>query len=128
MIRNKYIISPFLFLAWAIIFVHSIIPHHHHEENFFAECIECHVHGHTLSDNSCIWNNDNDSKDHVCHFKVETFTQVSIDNIFIVNSDNSFLSSSISRDVHNIDYYVEFISEQIPKTNFLRGPPKILIS
>ena len=128
MIRNKYIISPFLFLAWTIIFVHSIIPHHHHDEDLFSDCVQCHVHGETISESSCIWDHDVDSKDHVCHFKVETFTQVSIDNIFIVNTDNILLKSvSVSR-ADNIEFYSEFVSEQIPKTNFLRGPPTIFYS
>ena len=117
-----------MFLAWAIIFAHSIIPHHHHSDNVFSACTQCHLHENTLNNDSHIWDHDKNSKDHICHFKVETFTQVSIDNIFIVNTDNSFLNSISVNITDKVDYYLEFVSEQIPKTNFLRGPPATLSS
>lgn len=123
MLRNKFIILPFLLTAWTIIFVHSIIPHHHHSDDLFSECAQCHLHEHFFSDNSQIWDHDADSKQHVCNFEVEAFTQVSIDHIFIVNTENRFLDSVSNSKTDHTDYYSEFVSEQTPTTHFLRGPP-----
>ena len=124
MVKNKYIILSFLFIAWAIIFAHSIIPHHHHSENFHSECNH-HSHETHFSEileiNSC----DNDCNDHACHFHVEVFTKITIDNIFIVNIENSLFNSNICIETSNPNYCNEFISDQIPQANYLRGPPVI---
>ena len=134
MIRNKYIILPFLLLSWTIIFVHSIIPHQHHHldeegieiSNYSFQC-DC-LHHNNLLDIKQIWNNDNDSRDHECHFHVEVLTQVSIDNVFIANTENTFISQPLFLGIYNSCFEKRFISTLITKTNYLRGPPQKLFS
>ena len=124
MVKNKYIILPFLFIAWTIIFVHSIIPHHHHSENFHSECNH-HSHETHFSESSEINSCDHGCNDHACHFHVEVLTKISIDNIFIINIENSLFNDITCIETSNANYCHEFISDQIPQTNYLRGPPII---
>ena len=129
MVKNKYIILPFLLLAWTIIFAHSIIPHHHFEEiqteHKHSHSHSHHHHEHTSEDalgfNDC----DDDCNDHVCHFHVEILTQVSLDNILIPNTENTLYTDITCIETNNYNYYKEFVSDQIPKTDHLRGPPTI---
>jgi hypothetical protein len=110
--------------AWTIIFAHSIVPHNHHDIQI--ECNHSHVHSHDqigVEEFQCC---DHDSKEHTCHFHVEIFTQVSIDNIFIPNNENSLFADSISVETNSYIYYKEFVSEQVFKTNYLRGPPQLV--
>ena len=114
---------PFLFFAWAIIFAHSIVPHHHHSENIVSECNHDYAHDTHYLENSEINNCDHNGNDYTCHFHVEIFTQVSIDNIFLVSSEDLFLNYLSFSEVSNNSYYIEFITDQITNTNYLRGPP-----
>ncbi len=128
MIKNKRIILPFLFLAWAIIFAHSIIPHHHHDKGAIECCTKCNVQGFFADKEVQVWDADHNHSEHVCQYKVETLTHGSIDKIFIVNTENDFLRS-VRLDEANIPaYYYEFVSYHIPWTKFLRGPPACIIS
>ena len=123
MIRNKFVILPFLIFAWTIIFAHNIVPHHHHSENLFTECSYGHIHGEELLDVAEIHDCDHECTDNACHFEVEIFTRVSLDNIFIVNVENYFLNHISFVKLSNTNYYPEFVSKQIVKSNYLRGPP-----
>ncbi|MFC2104738.1 hypothetical protein ACFLS4_05255 [Bacteroidota bacterium] len=116
---------PFLFFAWTIIFGHSIVPHHHHHEIVSSECNNCNNHDLPILEKIEIHDCDHECNDHACHFNVEIFTQVSLDNIFIANTESTFLSSLYFVETNNICYQAEFVSDQIPKTKFLRGPPVI---
>lgn len=131
MIRDKRIILPFLLIAWAIIFVHSIVPHHHHS-GINTEQNQCHHESHIKYQNhnevslipeyTCC---NHDNEDHACHFHVETLTQISIDNNFIPNELNSLLSDLSCIETTHTYYFEEFIFCNIPKTDYLRGPPVI---
>ena len=123
MIRNKYIILPFLLLSWTIIFTHSIVPHHH--EVAKTECNHSHTKQYRTSQILQIHDCHHDCSDHVCHFNVETITQVTIDNVIVPNTVNSLFADIICIKSNNYNYYQEFISDQIPKTDHLRGPPVI---
>lgn len=125
MIRNKYIILPFLFLAWTIIFAHSIIPHHHHLHELNAECDFGHeTHTHVIEKEE-FHDCEHECSDNACHFQIEIITKGAIDNDFVANVNDTYFRnlSSITPD-HNI-FYDAFISDQIPQTNYLRGPPSI---
>lgn len=135
MIKSKKIILPFLFLAWTIIFAHSIIPHHHHHELSVVEKNHCHHESHkehhshnsqgVLSDvseyNCC----DHSTSEQACHFNVKVLTQVSIDNVFICAEENSLYSNLTCVKTNHYNFYQDFISEEFPKTNYLRGPPSL---
>ena len=131
MIRNKYIILPFLLIAWTIIFAHSIVPHHHHFEERIVQN-DCHHESHhehhdyieesLIPEYHCC---TQDSEDHACHFHVETLTQISIDNIFISNDTNPLFSDLSCIETTHTNYIEEFVSGKIPKANHLRGPPII---
>lgn len=123
MVKNKYFILPFLFLAWTIIFAHSIIPHHHHQENISQECNNCNEHEIYFLKYVEIHDCDTDCHHYSCHFHVEILVKGSIDNEFIPNADNLFLSYISFLETYETDYLIEFVSDQIPKTNYLRGPP-----
>jgi hypothetical protein len=121
-LKNKYTILPFLLFVWTVIFAHSIIPHHHHEK-IVSECN--HSHENHSSDEVGINHTHNDDNSVVCHFNVEIITQFSLDNIFIVNTENKFLNHISVLEINNTNFYLEFVSEQVPKSNHLRGPPQI---
>ncbi len=123
MIRNKYIILPFLLLAWTIIFAHSIIPHHHYSENHHSECNHNHAQNVNLEENAEIQDCDHDSNDNICHFHVEVLTKISVDNVFITNKENTFLNNFDFSESYDNIFFVDFISDQLPKTDHLRGPP-----
>ena len=123
MIKNKYIILPFLLLAWTIIFAHSIIPHHHHSEDVLYECNHNHIQDVNFVESSEIHDCDNDSNGNTCHFHVDVLTKVSLDNVFVTNVGNAFLYKLNCLESHNNIFVLDFISDQIPKTNYLRGPP-----
>lgn len=118
---------PFLFVAWTIIFVHSIIPHHHHSDDILSECVQYNVNTiHVEHDE--IHDCDLDCNNFACHFQVKILSQVSIDNIFIVNTENSVVDHLCFKGINTLEYYSYFISDQIPRSKFLRGPPQISIS
>ena len=128
MVKNRYIILSFLFLAWAIIFAHSIVPHHHHHsENFHSEC-HYHAHETHFSESSEINSCDHDCNDHTCHFHVEVLTKISIDNIFLVNTEDTFFKYLPFSETNNNSFYIEFVSNQISNPNYLRGPPQLICS
>jgi len=122
MIRNKYILTPFLLLAWAVIFAHSVIPHHHHVSYVQSEC----HHGHNNLENVKLYNDcDHDCSDHACHFHVDVLTKISIDQVFIATTDNNYTSYLIERELLKFVFDKAFFSDQILKTNYLRGPPML---
>lgn len=125
MIKNKYIILSFLLFAWTIIFVHSIVPHDHHSEKLFTGCDTEHVNEVNSCKLSEIHDCEHESNNHACHFHLEIFTRISLDNIFIVNNEDKFLNHISFVENSNTSFYVEFCSDQIPQSNYLRGPPQI---
>ena len=123
MIKNKNILLSFLLLAWAIIFAHSVVPHNHH---FFEQVSECtHEHSHDLEYevNAEVHDCDHDCNDQACHFHVDILAQVSIDDIFTISSKNTYLNYFSLKETKTFNYFVEFVSNKVPKTNYLRGPP-----
>lgn len=149
-VKNKYIILPFLLLAWTIIFAHSIVPHHHHSDDKLIKNSHNqnykHGHGHNHNHNhnenphkheheheheiseleiAGFHDCDHDCHDHACHFHVEVLTQVTIDNVFVNNSENSFFNYLPDLLTERCSYYLEFISSQKIEINYLRGPPSI---
>jgi hypothetical protein len=123
--KNRFIILPFLILAWTIIFAHSIIPHHHHSEEPISKCTHGHTHEAHFYEGTEIHDCDHDCNDHACHFHVDVLTQVSIDNIFLVNTEDTFFKYLSITETSNNSFYIEFVSDQIPQSNYLRGPPII---
>jgi len=121
-IRNKKIILTFLFLAWTIIFAHSIIPHHHHTNIIHDECHHCYTH---LEKVTSIYECDHDCSDYACHFHVDVLTKLNIDNDFIVSSDNNYSNYIFEMNLERNPFSDGFFPDQIPKTNYLRGPPII---
>ncbi len=134
MIRNKKIILSILFLAWAIIFAHSVIPHHHHVEKFYSDrshshdhhndCHHSHNHDDDLN-NEQVHKCNHDRHEHVCHFHVDVLTGISIDKTFIANNESTFFSYPITEKSDNFTFHTKIVFEQLPKTNHLRGPPSI---
>ncbi|NOQ26819.1 MAG: hypothetical protein GQ564_15775 [Bacteroidales bacterium] len=125
MVRNKYLILPFLLFAWTIIFVHSIVPHNHHSEKLFTKCNTEHIFEGNSFEFTEIHDCEQDCNDHACHFHVEILTRISLDNIFIINTEDEFLNHISFLETKNSSFYIEFISDQIPQSNYLRGPPQI---
>jgi len=128
-IKNKKVILPFLFLAWIIIFAHSIIPHHHSELNSLGKNHCQHEHHESLdyqtdfsvtSEFDCCDHNENG---HVCHFHVDVLSQVSIDNVFLCTKENALYNNMSCVKAKLIRFYQDIVSEEFPKTNYLRGPP-----
>lgn len=124
-IKNKKFILPFLFLAWTIIFAHSIIPHHHHSEDIISVCTQCNLHDAHFFGDEEIQDCDLDCNNFTCHFQVKILTQVSIDNVFIITAENSLDNYLCYIESKTHEYYTYFIPDQIHKTKFLRGPPII---
>ncbi len=124
MIKNKYIILPFLLLAWTIIFAHSIVPHHHHAENSHTECNH-HAQNINFEESTEIHDCNQDGNDHVCHFHVEVLTKVSIDNIFIADTEDVFLNYLSVFEINKNNFNSNFVFQDIPTSNYLRGPPII---
>jgi len=125
MIRNRRVILPFLLLAWTIIFAHSIIPHHHHLGRVHSEkAHQSHSHHHTFDFSTEYFGDcDDDCHDHTCHFHIDVLTQISVDKVFISNVETDFYSYKPLERKQQFIYISEIFFEQIPKTNYLRGPP-----
>jgi len=130
-IKNKKVILPFLLLAWTIIFAHSIIPHHHHSEISSIEINQCHHEHHDGHDHTTDFSLtefdfcDHNESGHACHFHVEILTQLSIDNVFIGTNENTLYSNISCVKTNHYSFYQGIISEEFPKTNYLRGPPSL---
>lgn len=84
-IKNKYISFSSMFIAWAIIFVHSIIPHNHHNEPLQ----ECQSNAHTgltteigFSKVSISFSSNDHECDNAnhCHFNINTTLTKFVDN------------------------------------------------
>lgn len=125
MIRNKFVILPFLLFAWTITFAHSIFPHNHHSEDTFTKCNIEHINEGNLFEIKEIHDCDHKCNDHACHFHVEILTRISLDNIFIVNIEDEFLNHISFVETSNTSFYIEFVSDQTSQSNYLRGPPQI---
>lgn len=83
------------------------------------------MHGLEIAEITELHDCDHDSGSHACHFHVEVLTQVSIDNVFIVNTENNFLSHISFLEISNSSFYLEFVSNPVFNSNYLRGPPHI---
>lgn len=131
MIKKKAIILPFLFLAWTIIFAHSVIPHHHHDTFHETKCLNTHhEHEYTTQSNECeeMHDCDTDCGGYICHFHVDVLQQISIDNVFIIDSENTLFDNIICLETNRYTSYKEVVSDADRETNYLRGPPSLLFS
>ena len=126
MVKNRKVILSFLFLAWTIIFVHSIIPHHHFDEVSAKEnyCHHEHHDSEVFSFNTELDGCNDGSSEYVCHFHVKVLTQISIDNIFICTKENTLYSNASCVKTNHYSFYQNLVSVEFPKTNYLRGPPQ----
>lgn len=118
MIRNKYILTPFLLLAWAVIFAHSVIPHHHHVHNSQNVCY--HHHENKVVGN---YSETHDCEGHTCLFQVDILSQISIDHIFIKSAElklnqNPYL---VCFTIYEKPYYL--IKKEFYNPNLMRAPP-----
>ncbi|HSH51378.1 MAG TPA: hypothetical protein VK982_06610 [Bacteroidales bacterium] len=121
MIKNKKAVIPFLLLAWAIIFAHSIIPHHHHDPDHDFVCNHCHANHHNTFTEEI--NDYDDCDDHACHFQIEVLRQVSIDPVFIATSEHLFSVFFPNQKSERNTFYIEIRYEPLFFTNQLRAPP-----
>jgi hypothetical protein len=134
-IKNRKVILSFLFLAWSIIFAHSIVPHHHHFELISAQKGHCchehndHHESHDHQNDFSITTEfdfcDHNETNHTCHFHVDVLTKVSVDNVFICTQENALFSNISCVKTNYNNFYQDFVSEEFPKTNYLRGPPSL---
>ncbi|MEE4196774.1 MAG: hypothetical protein V2I54_03955 [Bacteroidales bacterium] len=109
-------------LSWAIIFVHSIIPHHHHDIHHLQGCNHCHgTHPHPNDVQEI--NDHPDAQDHACHFHVEVLSKVSIDHVFLANSGNVLDQLLPLQNSEQKSYYPDTYYESLFYTRPLRAPP-----
>ncbi|MCK7533912.1 MAG: hypothetical protein MZV63_24220 [Marinilabiliales bacterium] len=89
--RRALKIKAFVFfLAWIIIFAHSIVPHNHHEADG-AVCQNL-VHTHSSDDNQTdnILRIENlPCAENVCHLKGFEYFQLNTDNLFLLSDKAS---------------------------------------
>ena len=123
MIKNKTIQFSTLFVTWAIIFAHSIIPHNHHHESVE----ECKSHScSSLSGIATFYSShdhNNEDSNH-CHFNINTTLTKFVDspNIF-------FYSTSIIIPVYTKIQTIHFTNQNLLLKHFYfdsftrRGPP-----
>lgn len=126
MIRNKSIILPFLFIAWTIIFAHSIIPHHHHNPSDFVNYCEYNHNQNDHIQQEEIHDCHHDCSGHACHFHVDVLTKLNIDNDFFVSFKFQTLYNV---EISNFEKFIcnqDFTTQLFLDTNFLRGPPQIV--
>jgi len=86
-IKNKAIILAPLLFAWTIIFVHSILPHNHHNESA-SECKHSHS-SDSHDQHTAVFlehHHSSETHDH-CHFNISTTLTK------FVNSPDAFLHS-----------------------------------
>lgn len=128
MVKNKNIILLFLFLAWAIIFAHSVIPHHHHNPNdLISHCEQ----NHNFKDHRILQEEIHDCHhdcfSHACHFHVDVLTKINIDNDFIVSFEyQPIYQVETSKGEKSIFNY-NFIKQPFTEINYLRGPPHHIV-
>ena len=125
MIRNKYIIFSFLYLAWAIIFAHSVIPHRHHDPNDNIKLCKLHNKNTHLLEHESIHDHDDDCSGHTCHFHVDVLIKINIDDNFISSSGNLIVNNFEVIEAKEFIYNQELITLNFSETNYLRGPPQI---
>lgn len=127
MVKNKWIILPLQILAWTIIFVHSIVPHHHHLDSFEEKCISCDDHpSNGLS--AFFSDHDHNVKHHSCHFQVDILTQISIDQVFIASAALDVYECTYVFTNKNYTSSQGLISNFVCNNKLLRAPPSVLIS
>lgn len=72
-----------MLLAWTIIMVHSIVPHHHHT-NEQSHCHTCEEGYKYASVFPAVEFSEHTGEDHfVCHFHVEAFANLTLDIHFL---------------------------------------------
>lgn len=129
MLLKKAIIIPPLYLAWIIIFAHSIIPHNHHNESK-DECESlCPVNKHNTSDKILLGefltdhNDKSENHDH-CHFNISTTLTKFVDSAGDFIHTDIFIVPVLAKiqilHVNNYDlqlnqFYLDSLSH--------RGPP-----
>ena len=97
--RGLKIKTLFMLLAWMIIFLHSIIPHNHHEHRSInCNCIYHYDHGDSavdkmVHDGLILLNavNNNHCKVFICHFSIELMQETHFDHLFFHESSIPFL-------------------------------------
>ena len=121
-----------LLLAWMVIFLHSIVPHHHHSHH-----PDCHyvVHkaaiqhehhddcDHEATDFPLYQAAQNSETETICHFDTSLFQNFHIDNFFVAESGWS--SSQTSDDVTELSPVVTIFKKPpaFRSCMLLRAPP-----
>jgi hypothetical protein len=130
-IKNKNILFSTLFFTWAIIFVHSIIPHNHHNEPTEECCTHSHA-SHSLEISfsgifTSFSTHDHHSEDaNHCHFNISTTLTKFVDSAGIYfYTGNSFIP--LTDQITSIQYKNQnLLVKHFYFDSFThRGPPSI---
>lgn len=92
---RKIAFVPIL-LAWSIIMVHNIVPHHHHAHNL-AHCHACeqeHMYAPALGTVSI--HQQHTDKHFICHFHVDALSHLTLDIHFLPPTTNELLPQEIT--------------------------------
>lgn len=110
MYKNKYIIQFFLYIAYAVILAHGIIPHHHHDNNFCTCSANIEItdhqsdHKHICDSeehdieitSNCSCEFDEHTDIHFCNFKSEIFhNNVGFLDVFFAQADSEIISIAL---------------------------------
>ena len=134
-LEKKRIISSFFLFVFAIIFAHSIIPHHHHDEADLASQYSKHVEQH-----------DDHYDDADDNFLAEAFSYFQHPGantpIYTSNASEDFSIIATAKDIAIFTLYLErhffkpplvhferssftFIPSPFAETGLFRGPPAV---
>jgi len=117
-IRNIAFVASLL--AWSIIFLHAVIPHHHHYFDHVCEKHDSEFAGYVIE-------NDTDAHEDCacddCNFSADFLSQHQIDGFYFFQSAESFSPKIQLKDFSFIDRPV-FIPDDLLYLSYgLRAPP-----
>jgi hypothetical protein len=121
----------FMLLAWMIIFLHSIIPHNHHEHRSINCNYICYFdHGNSAADKIVHYglilknavNNDR-CKVFICHFSVELMQETHLDHLFFHESPIPFTDPLLSPVTYIHNCTINKGAKSVIKFMPLRAPP-----
>jgi len=122
--KEKKIKALVFLLAWIVIFMHSIVPHDHHETDV-AGCFNL-VHSHSSDDNQfdkVTRIEDLPCGDTVCHLNAFEYLHLNTDNLFLLHDKTSSENICEISVPINIRRSFEFVSDPHLGKPALRAPP-----
>jgi hypothetical protein len=128
-LRKSIKIKTFVvFLAWLVIFAHSIIPHNHIQEDSCESKNPIHNVNHLVDNklqNLSISTPVSDS-DKVCHYNYNLFPQQNYEDLLVTSENKNLVSCSIATSVSLYFDKDQQIPEYILYPNSLRAPPSFI--